>query len=434
MKIIAAIAALSLVATSALAQGTPNFTFGQVPTAAQWNSYFAAKQNYPIPSGTITNSMMVNPSVVIAGHTVALGASQNLACTDLTGSSAACSTSIGTAGSTIPLLSGANSWGQPQTFTQGIVSQGNISMVPGDGIGIGCTPGTAQATTCMFNSFFTSPRAGGQGLELFQFDNGVSNSGLHYGISAYEDFMPSTLPTGPIGLSPDGILGTIWSDPTVSFCRGAGSGCSNNWNIALLSGVFGQGYMWSNSSGLGLTADTMVGIIGAAQLGNGPTTGEGTLKWAVAVDADLTDSDYNGDSTTKGQLNHAVGLAVRPSPCDNGRSMGAAAGDCRGIYFAPYYSDPDGIAGVVAAPNGGSISSSTGQPITIFAGTAGNAAVVVGKPVMFSALPTCGSAAAPSGSTANITDGGSPTYRGAAAGGGSAAVRLYCAVTTWLYD
>lgn len=31
---------------SALGQSTPGFVFGQVPTAAQWNSYFAAKQDY----------------------------------------------------------------------------------------------------------------------------------------------------------------------------------------------------------------------------------------------------------------------------------------------------------------------------------------------------------------------------------------------------
>lgn len=43
-KIIVLLLAI-LVPTMALAQSTPNLVFGQVPTAAQWNSYFAAKQD-----------------------------------------------------------------------------------------------------------------------------------------------------------------------------------------------------------------------------------------------------------------------------------------------------------------------------------------------------------------------------------------------------
>ncbi len=33
-------------ASMAHAQSAPNFSYGQVPTAAQWNSYFASKQDY----------------------------------------------------------------------------------------------------------------------------------------------------------------------------------------------------------------------------------------------------------------------------------------------------------------------------------------------------------------------------------------------------
>ena len=44
-KISAAIFALALSSCAALAQSSPNLTYGQVPTAAQWNSYFAAKQD-----------------------------------------------------------------------------------------------------------------------------------------------------------------------------------------------------------------------------------------------------------------------------------------------------------------------------------------------------------------------------------------------------
>jgi len=37
-------------AGAALAQSSPGLVNGQIPTAAQWNSYFAAKQDWP-PSG-----------------------------------------------------------------------------------------------------------------------------------------------------------------------------------------------------------------------------------------------------------------------------------------------------------------------------------------------------------------------------------------------
>lgn len=41
-----ALAAIALHASGAFAQSSPGLAFGQVPTAAQWNSYFAAKQDY----------------------------------------------------------------------------------------------------------------------------------------------------------------------------------------------------------------------------------------------------------------------------------------------------------------------------------------------------------------------------------------------------
>lgn len=44
-KILFALLALAL-AGSAVAQSSPSFTTGQVPSAAQWNGYFAGKQDY----------------------------------------------------------------------------------------------------------------------------------------------------------------------------------------------------------------------------------------------------------------------------------------------------------------------------------------------------------------------------------------------------
>lgn len=46
--------ALFLAPFAAHAQSSPGLTYGQVPTAAQWNSYFAAKQDYTPGSGYLT--------------------------------------------------------------------------------------------------------------------------------------------------------------------------------------------------------------------------------------------------------------------------------------------------------------------------------------------------------------------------------------------
>lgn len=46
MKRFLALALAFLIAGPAFAQSTPHFVFGQVPTAGEWNSYFAGKQDY----------------------------------------------------------------------------------------------------------------------------------------------------------------------------------------------------------------------------------------------------------------------------------------------------------------------------------------------------------------------------------------------------
>lgn len=62
-----------------LAQSNPNLQFGQVPTAAQWNSYFSAKQDYrggcgsiPVPAAGCTIQVAVrstNAATVAASPT-----------------------------------------------------------------------------------------------------------------------------------------------------------------------------------------------------------------------------------------------------------------------------------------------------------------------------------------------------------------------------
>lgn len=48
MLLIRALVALLLLVDLSFAQSSPGLVLGQTPTAAQWNSYFAAKQDYPI--------------------------------------------------------------------------------------------------------------------------------------------------------------------------------------------------------------------------------------------------------------------------------------------------------------------------------------------------------------------------------------------------
>jgi hypothetical protein len=83
-------------------QSNPGFTYGETPSAAQWNSYFSAKMDYnaggvPIASGG-------------TGATTASGARTNL------GLGTSAIYPVGTSGVAVPLLSTANTWGAAQTF------------------------------------------------------------------------------------------------------------------------------------------------------------------------------------------------------------------------------------------------------------------------------------------------------------------------------
>jgi hypothetical protein len=65
---------------AALAQSSPNLSYGAVPTAAQWNSYFAAKQDYGgappllVTGGTMQGKLVTEPSSSLnAGLNIAVG-------------------------------------------------------------------------------------------------------------------------------------------------------------------------------------------------------------------------------------------------------------------------------------------------------------------------------------------------------------------------
>ena len=60
--------------SSAFGQSTPGFVYGQVPTAAQWNSYFAAKQDVlGFPPVNKQGDVMQGELVTIQSSTVSAG-------------------------------------------------------------------------------------------------------------------------------------------------------------------------------------------------------------------------------------------------------------------------------------------------------------------------------------------------------------------------
>ncbi len=71
--------ALLFISDAALAQTSPNLTYGQVPTPAQWNSYFAAKQDLlGFPPLNVNGGQMLGP-LGLTPSTDANGAGLNVA-------------------------------------------------------------------------------------------------------------------------------------------------------------------------------------------------------------------------------------------------------------------------------------------------------------------------------------------------------------------
>lgn len=72
------VALLALAAPAALAQSSPGLTYGQVPTAGQWNSYFAAKQDLlgytPLnKAGDVMGGLLVTAPSAAAGSGLRVG-------------------------------------------------------------------------------------------------------------------------------------------------------------------------------------------------------------------------------------------------------------------------------------------------------------------------------------------------------------------------
>ncbi|ENN86088.1 hypothetical protein RHSP_82554 [Rhizobium freirei PRF 81] len=185
MKFISRLIALAmLLPTIAFAQSSPNLSYGQVPTAGQWNGYFASKQDYlgytplnqaggtmlgklttaasttqsagfsflqgvapaspnngdiwltstglyyqagnitfgPIGAGTITG-----PATTAVGNIAKWGNTSGTALIDGGALGTAAGQNTGTSGPNVPLLNGTNTWSAPQSFSS--VTVGGVTQV-----------------------------------------------------------------------------------------------------------------------------------------------------------------------------------------------------------------------------------------------------------------------------------------------------------------
>ncbi len=113
-------------------------------------------------NGTIPNAVLANSSMTIAGHSIALGGTQTIACADLSNGATGCSTSTGTSGATIPLLNGANTWSGSNTFATASfkVGDGTFSLsaaingpASGTGAGAGLAIQAGGSTVAAFTTY-----------------------------------------------------------------------------------------------------------------------------------------------------------------------------------------------------------------------------------------------------------------------------------------
>lgn len=125
------------------ALGTPTATLPATTTTLVGRGTTDSLTNKTIDGGqntlsNIGNASLTNSSITIAGHSVALGGTQAIACADLSTGATGCSTATGTSGATIPLLNGTNTWSGVQS-----VNSGDLAL---KGSGSGSTALNASAS------------------------------------------------------------------------------------------------------------------------------------------------------------------------------------------------------------------------------------------------------------------------------------------------
>lgn len=134
----------------ALAQTSPGLVYGQVPTAAQWNSYFAAKQDYSaaavVGPGTATAGNLVKwgtyPNVVDGGAPPTFIAGTGIAKTGTASCVGGCTFSV--TGGGVTTFSAGTTGFTPSSATSGAVTlAGTLNLANG---GTGATTAGAART------------------------------------------------------------------------------------------------------------------------------------------------------------------------------------------------------------------------------------------------------------------------------------------------
>jgi len=272
-------------ANSALAQSSPHLYNGQQPSNVQWNSYFAAKQDYPVPPFTTTQSGSVPISP----------------------------------GGTTAFLRADGTWAVPGAV-----------ILPGDPTAtIGSTPVNGVATTYMRSDAAPKLPAVLPALDGSQLTNLTINnlSGLGTGVATA--LTQNVSGTGAICLvsgsacsgTPGGSSGQMQWNSSGSFAGVSGSSCNASFctltGYVLSSPSLGGSVVFSGITGstqcLQVNSSGIVSGTGSACGGGGGVTTTGSpangnlTKFSGA--STITNGDLSGDCTTSGTL-----VVTCPSP------------------------------------------------------------------------------------------------------------------------
>jgi hypothetical protein len=330
-KLLLGVAMACAVITGAWAQSSPNLSYGQVPTAGQWNSYFAAKQDVigytplnqaggtmlgplktapstasttgfallpgsapnlpnngdvwltsaglyyragnitfgPIGAGTING-----PSASTVGNVAKWGNTNGTSLIDGGPLGTAAVQNIGTSGANVPLLSTANTWGAAQSFS-GLTSSSPIPVGSG---GTGVSTSTGTGSVVLSNSpTLTTPSLGtatGVSIQL---------SGLTASSALATDASKNLVSVTNTGTG-NNVLATSPTLVTPNLGTPSAATLTNATGLPLTTGVTGTLGVGNGGTGVASASGTAVdNISGFSGTGLMRRTGAGTYSFGTAV-------------------------------------------------------------------------------------------------------------------------------------------------------